>query len=236
MQTSLPQKIAIIDYSMGNLFSLKNACEKIGHDAIITNNKEEIHAADIIFLPGVGAFADAMKNIKKLDLDKVIIEEARKGKPLLGICLGMQLLLSESHEFGVTEGLNLIKGKVLPLPKKTSDGNLIRIPHLGWSKAFKVKKNINSALLESFPDETFQYFAHSFYADVENQDEVLINSTYSGFPYASAIRKENIVGFQFHPEKSSFDGLQLLSTTINYLALMKTEWSHKNDTSQEYTK
>jgi len=225
MQTDNSKNIAIIDYNMGNVFSLMSACKKIGHNAFVTNEKDQITKADIILLPGVGAFADAMKNIQKLKLDELIVEQVNKGKPLIGICLGMQLLLNESNEFGKTRGLGLIEGQVLPLPKQTDNGELIRIPHLGWSKISNMLDQASTKIIKHIHNNNFQYFAHSFYAKVENKNDILALSSYRGFEFASAIKKDNIIGFQFHPEKSGPQGLELLSSAINsfHLKVPKTE-------------
>lgn len=190
--------IAIADYGIGNLRSVQKAFNKLGYDAIITGDKAVIESASHVVLPGVGAFADAINLLKTTGLDKVIIAEANKGKPILGICLGMQLLFESSSESGVHEGLGLIKGKI------TRFDIDLKVPQVGWN-AVKVAKP--SKILNNVDGEYF-YFVHSFCA-ADINDETCGITDYS-VEFTSAVEKNNIFGVQFHPEKSGESGLKIL--------------------------
>lgn len=190
--------IAIADYGIGNLRSVQKAFNKLGYDAIITGDKAVIESASHVVLPGVGAFADAINLLKTTGLDKVIIAEAKKGKPILGICLGMQLLFESSSESGVHEGLGLIKGKI------TRFNIDLKVPQVGWNSV-KVAKS--SKILNNVDGEYF-YFVHSFCAAEINEDTCGITD-YS-VEFTSAVEKNNIFGVQFHPEKSGESGLKIL--------------------------
>lgn len=190
--------IAIADYGIGNLRSVQKAFNKLGYDAIITGDKAVIESASHVVLPGVGAFADAINLLKTTGLDKIIIAEAKKGKPILGICLGMQLLFESSSESGVHEGLGLIKGKI------TRFNIDLKVPQVGWNSV-KVAKS--SKILNNVDGEYF-YFVHSFCAAEINEDTCGITD-YS-VEFTSAVEKNNIFGVQFHPEKSGESGLKIL--------------------------
>lgn len=190
--------IAIADYGIGNLRSVQKAFNKLGYDAIITGDKAVIESASHVVLPGVGAFADAINLLKTTGLDKVIIAEANKGKPILGICLGMQLLFESSSESGVHEGLGLIKGKI------TRFDIDLKVPQVGWNSV-KVAKS--SKILKNVDGEYF-YFVHSFCA-ADINDETCGITDYS-VEFTSAVEKNNIFGVQFHPEKSGESGLKIL--------------------------
>ena len=195
--------IAIIDYGVGNLFSLCSSLKFIGADAKIVSDADEIRAADKLILPGVGAFADAAKKLRDSGLDKVIIEEAAKGKPLMGICLGMQLLFEKSLEYGEHEGLGLIKGSVVPMegyiPKS------LKIPHIGWNKLIYKKKH---ELFKYLSDSDCVYFVHSYFAS-GCDDDIIATAEY-GKELCAAVAKDNVMGCQFHPEKSGQAGLNIL--------------------------
>ena len=195
--------IAIIDYGVGNLFSLTSSFKKIGVDVVATADKEVIKSADKLILPGVGAFADAIKKLRDSGLDKVIIDEAKKGKKIMGICLGMQLLFEKSYEYGEHDGLALIKGKVVPMENRIPSN--LKIPHIGWN-ALDFKRE--SEIFRYINDGDFVYFVHSFYAD-ECDDSVIATSEY-GAEITAAVQKENVYGCQFHPEKSGSVGLNIL--------------------------
>jgi glutamine amidotransferase len=196
--------IAIVDYGVGNLFSLVSSFAYIGADAKLTSDPDEIRRADRIILPGVGAFADAARKLADSGLDKVVLEEARLGKPLLGICLGMQMLFERSFEYGEHEGLGLIKGSVKPM-REILPGEL-KIPQIGWnSLSFKGEK---SELFKYVKEGDFVYFVHSYYgADCE---ESLIATTEYGREITAAVASGNVYGVQFHPEKSGEVGLSIL--------------------------
>ena len=195
--------IAIIDYGVGNLFSLTSSFKKIGVDVVATADKEVIKSADKLILPGVGAFADAVKKLRDSGLDKVIIDEAKKGKKIMGICLGMQLLFEKSYEYGEHDGLGLLKGKVVPMENRIPAN--LKIPHIGWN-ALDFKRD--SDIFRYINDGDFVYFVHSFYAD-ECADSVIATSEY-GAEITAAVQKENVYGCQFHPEKSGSVGLNIL--------------------------
>ncbi len=195
--------IAIIDYGVGNLFSLSSSFKAIGADTVITGDPEVIKMADKLILPGVGAFADAIEKLRKTGLDKLIKSEAQKGKPLMGICLGMQMLFEKSFEYGEYEGLALLEGSVVPMKNSIPDD--LKIPHIGWN-ALRFKKE--SDLFKYIKDGDFVYFVHSYYAD--GCDSSLIADTEYGKPLTAAVQKDNIYGCQFHPEKSGEVGLKIL--------------------------
>lgn len=196
--------IAIIDYGVGNLFSLASSFGYLGEEAIVTSNEEEIAKADRLILPGVGAFEDAAKKLRASGLDRVLLKEVAAGKPLLGICLGMQLLFEKSFEYGEHEGLGLIKGSVKPI-REVIDKDL-KVPHIGWnSLAFGKEK---SPLFRYVKEGDFVYFVHSFYgADCE---ESVIATTEYGATLTAAVANGNVFGTQFHPEKSGNVGLSIL--------------------------
>ena len=195
--------IAIIDYGVGNLFSLSSSFKAIGADITVTGDPEIIKKADKLILPGVGAFEDAAKKLRESGLDKIIIEESENGKPLLGICLGMQMLFEESHEYGIHKGLGLISGKVVPMQGKIPEN--LKIPHIGWN-ALKFTKS--SPLFKYINEGDCVYFVHSYYA--ENCEASLIATAEYGNEITAAVQRDNIFGCQFHPEKSGNVGLNIL--------------------------
>jgi len=196
--------IAIIDYGVGNLFSLKSSLSYVGADACVTGDSEKIGSADKIILPGVGAFGDAIKKLKDARLDEVIISQAGKGKPIMGICLGMQLLFDKSFEYGEHSGLGLIKGEIRPISDVI--GESLKIPHIGWnSLKFTDKK---SEIFKLINDGDFVYFVHSYYA--ANCDESVIANAEYGANLTAAVQSGNVYGCQFHPEKSGNTGLNIL--------------------------
>ena len=196
--------IAIIDYGVGNLFSLTCSFQSIGADICVTSDPKVIAEADRIVLPGVGAFEDAAKKLRDSGLDKVIKAECAAGKPLLGICLGMQMLFEKSYEYGEHEGLGLIKGNIKPIRDVIPSD--LKIPHIGWNALdFGEKKD---ELFKYLEQGDFVYFVHSYYgADCE---ESVIAKTEYGAPLTAAVRNKNVCGVQFHPEKSEKVGLSIL--------------------------
>lgn len=204
--------IAVIDYGVGNLFSLCSSLKFIGEDAKITADVNEIKSADKLILPGVGAFADAKKKLDDTGLSDLIKEEVKRGKEILGICLGMQLLFEESHEFGVHEGLGLLKGKVVAMEGKIPDK--LKIPHIGWNSLHLVKDN---PLLKYVNEGDFVYFVHSYFAK-DCQESIIAETTY-GIPMTAAASFENVSGCQFHPEKSGKTGLSILKAFCEKEAL-----------------
>ncbi len=201
--------LAIIDYNMGNLASVKNAFAKIGAEAKIVQNPDEVASFDKIILPGVGAFGDAMEHLEKTGMDEAIKAFAKSGKPLLGICLGMQLLLESSEEFGSHKGLGLIPGKVVHFDKEKFPKPL-KVPHMGWNELFVKQK---TPLLENLPEAFYLYFVHSYHAQCD--EKYIMGETLYGYTFPSAIYNENIYGFQPHPEKSHKNGLQILKNFMD---------------------
>ncbi len=203
-------QIAIIDYGMGNLFSIKRACEYVGLVSKITSNKNEILNAQAIILPGIGAFGDAMINLKNLDLVEVIKDFVQTGRIIIGVCLGMQLLMTESEEFGVHKGLNIIEGNVV---RFNSNLKKIKIPNIGWNKIFMFTvEQITSwadSPLNNIANGEFMYFAHSYFAVPVDLNNILAISNYDGIEYCCSIHNRNIFAFQFHPEKSGIHGLKI---------------------------
>ena len=195
--------IAIIDYGVGNLFSLRSSLNKIGADTVVTADPAVIARADKLILPGVGAFADAAKKLRDSGLDQVIKAEAAAGKPIMGICLGMQMLFEKSYEYGEHEGLGLLKGSVVPM-EGSIPANL-KIPHIGWN-ALKFEKD--SKLFKYIKEGDCVYFVHSFYAS--GCEDSLIATAEYGKDLTAAVARDNVMGCQFHPEKSGDVGLNIL--------------------------
>ena len=195
--------IAIIDYGVGNLFSLASSFKAIGYETVVTGDAETIKKADKLILPGVGAFGDAVKKLRNSGLDKIVIEEAKKGKNLLGICLGMQMLFEKSFEYGEHNGLGLIKGQVIPMENTIPEK--FKIPHIGWNA---LHFQNSSPLFKYINDGDCVYFVHSYYA--ENCDSSLIATTEYGKELTAAVQNKNVFGCQFHPEKSGNVGLSIL--------------------------
>ena len=195
--------IAVVDYGVGNLFSLMSSLAAIGVETVVTGDAEVIRAADKILLPGVGAFEDAAKKLRGNGLAEVICAEAKAGKPLLGICLGMQLLFEKSYEFGEFEGLGLIRGAVRPIADVIPPD--LKIPHIGWNELHFQKEN---ELFRYIKDGDHVYFVHSFYA--ANCEESVIATSEYGAELTAAVASGNIYGCQFHPEKSGAVGLSIL--------------------------
>ena len=198
--------IAIIDYGVGNLFSLKSSFAFIDKEAVVTGDPEVIEKCDRIILPGVGAFSDAAKKLKESGLGDVVKEQAAKGKPGLGICLGMQLLFEKSYEYGEHEGLGLIKGNVRPIADVV--GKELKIPHIGWNALIFPKDKEKSPLYKYTNEGDFVYFVHSYYA--ADCDESITAVSEYGAMITASVQNGNIYGAQFHPEKSGNVGLGIL--------------------------
>ena len=196
--------IAIVDYGVGNLFSLKSSFQSIGAEVVVSPDEAVIRSADKIILPGVGAFEDAAAKLRASGLDKVLIDEAKNGKPILGICLGMQMLFEKSFEYGEHEGLGLIKGSVVPMEGTIPED--LKIPHIGWN-ALHFTKN-KSELFKYISENDCVYFVHSYYAD--GCDESVIATAEYGKEITAAVQSKNVYGCQFHPEKSGNVGLNIL--------------------------
>jgi glutamine amidotransferase len=198
--------IAIVDYGVGNIFSLRSSLRGIAEDVKLTGDPAELRAAEKIILPGVGAFSDAADKLRASGLDQVLIEETGKGKPLLGICLGMQLLFEESHEYGVWPGLGLIRGKVVPMDSVIPAN--YKIPHIGWNVLQFPENREKSPLFRYVEEGSYVYFVHSFYA--AECEESTIGTTEYGAELTAAVQHGNVFGVQFHPEKSGEVGQKIL--------------------------
>ncbi len=196
--------VVIVDYNMGNLRSVKNALQKIGADAVIERDPEKFRVYDRMILPGVGAFGDAMEHLGTTGADEAVREFAASGKPLLGICLGMQLLFEKSYEFGEHSGLGLIEGEVIPFDKSRFPHHL-KVPHMGWNELFVQKE---TPLFANLPKAFYLYFVHSYH--VVCPKSYAIGKTIYGYEFVSAVQKDNIFGLQPHPEKSHQNGLKIL--------------------------
>ena len=200
--------IAIVDYNIGNLASVINAFKVLGEAVVVESNPSKLKDYDKLILPGVGAFGDAMEHLKANAMDKAVIEYANSGKPLLGICLGMQLLFNSSREFGEHKGLGLIDGNIVPFDKSKFD-NKLKVPHMGWNEIFIQK---DTKLFNGLDKKAYLYFVHSYH--VECDDKYAIGKSYYGYEFVSAVNKDNIYGIQPHPEKSHKNGLKIIENFI----------------------
>ena len=202
----------IIDYGLSNLFSVEQACQHVGLDAIITDDPSMVASADAAILPGVGSFGEAMSNLRKNDMDKAIINFVNDDKPFLGICLGMQLLFTESAEFGNHPGLNIIPGVIRKFPSANGSGTQYKVPQIAWNQ---IEQNQNATLkwsesnLRSIDEKTYMYFVHSYYAEPKDDGIILSHTNYAGRDYCSSLESGNIFATQFHPEKSGIKGLRV---------------------------
>ncbi len=198
--------VGIIDYGVGNLFSLKSSLAYIGVNACIVSNESDINRCDRLILPGVGAFGDAAEALKATGLDSVVVKCANEGMPLLGICLGMQLLFEKGYEFGEHDGLGLIPGSVVSIKPLVNDN---KIPHIGWNRLiFNQKNEVNQGIYKDIHDGDFVYFVHSFHA--ECPDEYITAKTEYGGLLTASVQNKNVYGAQYHPEKSGDVGLAIL--------------------------
>jgi len=206
----MSKKVVIIDYQLGNLFSVQQACAYLGHPAIISSRPEDLLQSDYAILPGVGAFADAMENLNNFGLTGAIHEYVAKGKPLMGVCLGLQLLLTESDEFGSTKGLNLLPGTVKKFPVQTLAGDTFKVPQIQWNTIQEpAPAKWKDTPLQCCRPGDFMYFVHSYYAVPANKQCVLTTTTYGMQEYCSAVISDNIFATQFHPEKSGLYGVDI---------------------------
>ncbi|MFR7990093.1 MAG: imidazole glycerol phosphate synthase subunit HisH [Anaerovoracaceae bacterium] len=198
--------IAIIDYGVGNIFSLYSSFGYIGAEAVLTDDREVIRRADRVVLPGVGAFGDAAEKLRRSGLDREVLSCAESGKPLLGICLGMQLLFEKSFEYGEHLGLGLIKGKVVSMEPEVPKG--YKVPHIGWNSLYFPENKQKSPLFRYIDEGDFVYFVHTFYG-TECSESVIAGTEY-GIPLTAAVSSGNVYGVQFHPEKSGQVGMNIL--------------------------
>jgi len=214
----MKQKIAIIDYGLGNLFSLQQAIDFLGYDSVVTQDTEEILSSDKLILPGVGAFEAGMKNLEKNNLINTLEACYESGKYILGICLGMQLLMEESEEGGRHKGLGLISGKVTKFQSPDLEDDKYKIPQVGWNKIFphdNKEASWKSSFLSTTPLNSYFYFVHSYHVQVSDLSDSLAFSEYGKDSFSSVIMKDNLMGTQFHPELSSSQGLNLLKCFID---------------------
>jgi len=200
--------IGIVDYNMGNLASVINAFAKVGADAKLESDPSKLSQYKKLILPGVGAFGDAMEHLKSNGMDKAVQAYAKTGKPLLGICLGMQLLFESSEEFGSTKGLGLIPGKVVAFDEAQFD-HPQKVPHMGWNELFVQK---DTPLFAELEKDFYLYFVHSFHAKCD--DKYAIGKTHYGYEFVSAVQNDNIYGIQPHPEKSHENGLKIIENFV----------------------
>ena len=199
--------ITIIDYEMGNLRSVEKAFETLGHAARVSNNPEDLLDTDKIVLPGVGAFRDCINNLRAGGFVAPLLQHVESGKPLLGICVGMQMLFDESEEFGRHEGLGLVPGKVIKFPTDMTEGDeRLKVPHMGWNN-IQIKKP--SPIFEGTDDGSFVYFVHSYYCAADNPADVAATCRYGDVEFCASVWRDNLMATQFHPEKSQTVGLNI---------------------------
>lgn len=221
MSNPLRPRVAIVDFGLGNLHSVHRACARAGLDAHVTQSRDEVLAADAVLLPGVGAFGDAMANLRRADLIGPLRQVHHSGKPLVGICLGLQLLMSESEEFGAHEGLNLIEGRVVRFAgPQGRDGRTLKIPQVGWNRIHAPASEPGSwsgTPLSGLGEGTFMYFVHSYYVRPERPSVALSVTRYGDIEFVSSVRSGNTIAFQFHPEKSGPDGLRIYQQIADFV-------------------
>lgn len=213
------RKVSVIDYGMGNILSVKRSLEYWGAEVEIINDNKRIIQADLLILPGVGAFKNAMKELERLEIIESIQTFSKKGNPFMGICLGMQMMLEASSEFGYTKGLGLITGEVEVIPDTTIDGKAQKVPHVGWTSIDVPEPHSDSdkwkqTILKDTTKEDFFYFVHSYTAKPDEKFR-LADAHYGGRRISAVIKKENLYGCQFHPEKSGKAGLKIIENFIN---------------------
>ena len=210
------KKCVIIDYGLCNLLSVYNALRYLGIESKVTSQPEDFKQADCMVLPGVGAFGDGMAGLRNFGLVESIYDFIKTGKPFLGICLGMELFMTKSYEFGEHEGLGLISGEVLPFKVQQEDGEYtVKVPHIGWSGLQQKDVKWEGTPLAGLPNKSEMYFVHSFFVQPDDPKNMLAVTDYEGNSFCSVVAKDNIYGCQFHPEKSSASGLKILSNFIN---------------------
>lgn len=212
-------KVAIVDFGLGNLYSVQHACKYANLDAKITSSKEDVLSADAVILPGVGAYGDAMNALRRLGLVPVLQEFAKSGKPFLGICLGMQLLMSESYEFGRFEGLNIIKGEVVSFGDPREGEHKLKVPQIGWNqiRASENKIKWDNTILDGLPQNEYMYFVHSFVVIPSDASVTLSTTQYGSVSFCSSLQVGNIFACQFHPERSGKKGLQIYQNFAAFL-------------------
>jgi len=203
-------RVAIVDYGMGNLYSVRQACEAAGLDATVTSDPVEVRAADGVVLPGIGAFEGAIRTLREQGLVDALQSAAASGRPMVGICLGMQLMMEESLEFGRHEGLGLFEGRVLPFPATSGDGRTWKIPQVGWNRVSLRRPKVAGTWDAGGLDEgDVMYFVHSFYVEPADPAVVVATADYAGLEFCAALGRGNVLAWQFHPERSAARGLAL---------------------------
>ena len=202
------KKVVIIDYKLGNLFSVKQACDTVGMNAVVSSVREEVMTADALILPGVGAYHEGMTNLKNLDLASAIKEKIATNTPLFGICLGQQLLFTESEEFGAGKGLDVIPGVIKRFPQNVGEKS-IKVPHISWNKIYETSRSWENTPLSSLKNNEFMYFIHSYFAKPDNDSCILALTNYEEVEFCSAVAYKNIFATQFHPEKSADKGISI---------------------------
>ena len=220
MSAESHKKIALIDYGLGNIFSVRQALQKVGADVATTRDPEVILRADAVVLPGVGAFAEGMKNLKSFGLDKVLLQAINEGKSFFGICLGMQLLFEESAEHGEVAGLGVLKGFVKKFPN-SYDGIKLRVPQIAWNRLQKGTADWSRSPLSSTSEGAYMYFVHSYFVEPADPKMILSQTSYQGVNYCSSVLDKNIFATQFHPEKSAAPGLDIYKNWLQSLKHQK---------------
>jgi len=203
--------VAIVDYGLGNLFSVEQACAFVGLNSIITNSKEDILGAAAVILPGVGAYGDAMLTLHRLDLVNVLRDIAESPKPLVGICLGLQLLMTESYEFGRHMGLGIIEGPVVRFDAPKEGERILKVPQIGWNRIFHPTNGLrwHGTLLDGIDDAEYMYFVHSYIVQPQDSNVILAASRYGHIEFCSGIQHHNVFACQFHPERSGPGGMKV---------------------------
>jgi len=217
-------KVAIVDYGLGNLFSVKHACEHAGLEGNITSSHLDVLSADAVILPGVGAFGDAMASLRQLGLVNVLRDVGTSQKALVGICLGMQLFMSESYEFGCHRGLGIIEGDVVQFKDPTNGATRLKVPHVGWNRICQTDNGSwSDSFLDGLSDGDFMYFVHSFYVRPADSRLVLTTTSYGNITFCSTLNRGNLFACQFHPERSGAQGLRIYRNLARQIRRLITE-------------